>query len=132
VEGLLHGQEEFASEKFLAPDLVVHEVANALFVQHKVLHSISDGLPYLDRLFRAIESGSLTLVPVTEDLAIAAYEIAIGNAAAVYDCIFVALALQREMQLKTRDRKQAEILEHERRRRFAPGHSDDKARRAND
>lgn|GEM_PF-6669609 len=111
---------------------MVLEVANTLFVQHNVLHNISDGLPYLDRLFRAIESGSLTLVPVTEELALAAYEIAAGNAAAVYDCIFVALALQREMQLKTRDRKQAQILELERRRRFASRHPEDRTGGAND
>ncbi|MDG7007273.1 MAG: type II toxin-antitoxin system VapC family toxin [Nitrososphaerota archaeon] len=129
VEGLLNGQDEFASERFLAPDLIVHEVANTLFVQHRVLHTIPDGLPYVERLFRAIETGSLILVPVTEDLAVAAYKIASGNAAAVYDCVFIALALQREMQLKTRDRKQAEILELERRKRSAQKHPDDKARR---
>ena len=116
VEGLLTGQAEFEADRFLAPELLVHEVSNALFVQHQILHRIPDGLPYLKRLFDAIASDSLVLVPSSEELARETYEIASRSGAAVYDCVFVALALQNGMQLRTLDRKQADIFEMEKRR----------------
>jgi predicted nucleic acid-binding protein len=132
VEGLLAGHREFESETLLAPDLVVPEVANALFVHHRILHAIPDGLPYLARLFRAIESGSLVLVPVTEDLASASYEIAANNDSAIYGCVFIALALRSGLQLRTRDRRQAEVLENERKRLPSRGHRDSGERSPHD
>ena len=116
VESLLTGQEVFEADRFLAPELAIHEVSNALFVQHRVLHRIPDGLPYLMRLFEAVASDSLILVPSTKELALQTYEIASRTGVTVYDCVFIALALQKGMQLRTLDRKQAQIFESEKRR----------------
>jgi predicted nucleic acid-binding protein len=116
VQGLLTGQAEFEADRFLVPELVIHEVSNALFVQHRILHRIPDGLPYLKRLFDAIASDSLILVPSSRELALETYEIASRTGATVYDCVFIALALQYGMQLRTLDDKQAQIFEVEKSR----------------
>ena len=131
VEGLLNGQAEFEADRFLAPDLLIHEVSNALFVQHRILHRIPDGLPYLKRLFEAIASDSLILVPSSRELARETYEIASRTGAAVYDCVFIALALQNGMQLRTLDSMQTQIFEAEKRRHrtTAPSGSEEEARR---
>jgi predicted nucleic acid-binding protein len=100
----------------IVPDIAVPEVLNAIFVQHQVLHLIDDGLPYLEELFKIIDAELIEVVDCTKDLVLEAYQIAARNGEATYDCLFIALALRLNLQLKTLDRRQAEIMETERSR----------------
>ena len=114
---------EFEGDSMVVPDIAVSEVMNAIFVQRHVLHLIEDGRPYLERLFRIIDAQLIEVVECTKDLVLEAYQIANRNGGATYDCLFVALALRTNLQLKTRDRRQAEIMETERSRNIQGGHS---------
>ena len=113
VEALLSGGDEFQGETFVAPDFAINEVANAFFVQEHSLHSIEDGLPYIERLFEAIDAESLSIVTSSKELVKDAYDIASRSGGSTYDCLFVALALRGNLELKTRDRRQAGVFQAE-------------------
>jgi predicted nucleic acid-binding protein len=113
---------EFEGESMVVPDIAIPEVMNAIFVQHHVLHLIEDGRPYLERLFRIIDAELIEVVESTKDLILEAYQIAARNRGATYDCLFIALALRTNLQLKTRDRRLAEIMETEKSRKMQGGH----------
>lgn len=116
VDGLLEAGSEFTGEPILVPDIAVAEVVNALFVQERVLHHIEDGRPYLDRLFQVVDAEVVQVVASSRDTVLDAYRIAARNGGAVYDCLFVALALRLGLPLKTRDKRQAAIMDRERSR----------------
>ncbi len=113
VDRLLRKRAEFVEEQFMAPDILVPEVVNAILVQQRVFHRLEDGLPYMEAFFDAVDVDSLRLVKVTGSLAGEAYEIALRNNEAIYDCLFVALALSYGEGLKTNDRRQARVYEKE-------------------
>ncbi|MDE1852635.1 MAG: PIN domain-containing protein [Thaumarchaeota archaeon] len=119
VERIVERRAEFAEEEFLAPDFAIPEVINAILVQHRILHMLKDGRPYVSALFEAVDADSLRLVKVTESLAREAYEIALRNDEVIYDCIFVALALRYGGDLKTVDRRQAQVYAKESARKNA-------------
>ncbi|HEV2226876.1 MAG TPA: type II toxin-antitoxin system VapC family toxin [Nitrososphaerales archaeon] len=107
----------------VAPDLAIHEVTNALYVQQHVLNAIKSGLSYVDKLFEAVDAQALEVVASSKALVGEAFEIAIRNGGTTYDCLFVALALRMNLELRTIDKKQARIFESERVRRESGGSS---------
>lgn len=109
VERLLENRGSWGEEELVSPDLAVAEVVNAVLLQQRIFHSIQDGAPYIRSFFDAIDAGSLQLVRITESLAAEAYDVALRNNATFYDCLFVALALRYGTDLKTLDRKQAQV-----------------------
>lgn len=113
VEELLSGGSALERDAVIVPDLAIHEVANAIFVQEHILHKIQDGSIYLGLMFEAIESGLIRTIESSEELIGAAYEVAGRNGAAFYDCLFVAVALSTGQILKTRDEKQKRIYDKE-------------------
>jgi predicted nucleic acid-binding protein len=117
VESLLASGEEFERDTMVTSDLAIHEVANAMYVQQYVLNTIKDGLAYVDRYYEAVEAGALEVVSTSKALVGEAFEIASRNGEAIYDCIFVALALSLNSELRTIDKRQARIFENERSRR---------------
>lgn len=116
VDRLVRERGDFVDEECLAPDFVVPEVVNAILVQQETLHILADGKPYVRALFEAIDADSLKLVVVSQPLVESALDIAVRNGEAIYDSIFVALALEHGDGLKTIDRKQAQVYENELRR----------------
>lgn len=114
VEALLGEGSEFEGEPLTVPDIAVAEVMNALYVQHHVLHLIEDGAPYLERLFKIIDVGAVQVVPSSIDVVLDAYQMASRHRRGTYDCLFVALALRSNSQLKTKDKGQAKLMEEER------------------
>ena len=117
VDSLLGGVAKFEEEQMLVPDFAVAEAMNAFYVQERVLRVIDDGRPYVRRLFLAMEAGAVEVVGSSKDVILDAYEIGVRHKAAPYDCIFVALALRLGKELRTRDRRQAEIMASESARR---------------
>jgi len=113
VERLIERRGDWGTEDLVSPDLAVPEVVNAVLIQERILHTLSDGRPYIESLFGAVDSAALQLVKVTESLVEEAYEIAMRNGQAIYDCIFVALALKYGVPLKTNDRRQAKVFADE-------------------
>lgn len=118
VESLLATGDEFEGETMVAPDLAIHEVTSALYVQQFVLNAIKDGLAYVDKFFEALDAQALEVVTSSKALVSEAFEIASRNDGSTYDCLFVALALRLNLELKTIDKKQARIFESEKLRRM--------------
>jgi predicted nucleic acid-binding protein len=116
-ERLVKNRGELGEQEVVAPDLAVPEVINAILTQQRIFRALKGGLPYVNALFGAVESGSLQLVGVTSSLAREAYEIAIRNREAFYDCVYVALALRHRADLRTLDRRQEKVMKDEARRR---------------
>jgi predicted nucleic acid-binding protein len=114
LESILAAGEEFEGETMVAPDLAIHEVSNALYVQQYVLNSIKDGLVYVDKFYEAVDAHALEVVNSSRALVGEAFEIASRNGGTTYDCLFVALALRMNLELKTFDKRQARIFESER------------------
>jgi predicted nucleic acid-binding protein len=102
----------------VAPDLAIHEVANAMYIQQHVLNAVKDGLVYIDKFYEAIEAQALEVVTSSRALVGEAFEIASRNGGTTYDCLFVALALRMDLELRTIDKKQARIFETEKTKRM--------------
>jgi predicted nucleic acid-binding protein len=117
VESLLTIGDRFESETMVAPDLAIHEVTNALYVQQFLLNSIKNGLAYVDKFYEAVDAKALEVVTTSKALVGEAFEIASRNGGTTYDCLFVALALRMNLELKTIDKGQARIFESEKSKR---------------
>ena len=120
IDYLLSQGTTTGEEQMVAPDLVVYEVANAIFVRERILHLTDSGRRYVSALFKAIDASVIELVDSSEGLMKEAYEIAARNNAAVYDCVFVALSLRSGLHLETRDTRQMKIFELEKARLSGP------------
>jgi len=117
VESLLAKGDQFEDEDMVAPDLAIHEVTNALFVQHFLLKVIKNGLAYVDKFYEAVDAQALEVVTSSKALVGEAFEIASRNGGTTHDCLFVALALRMNLELRTLDKGQARIFESEKSRR---------------
>lgn len=92
----------------IAPDLALIEVTNALWRKIRV----GEVTPL--QVNKAIEEmgAILTLWPVTAEMTRLAFEIAQKIGHSMYDCMFLACAMQEEAQLITADVKFAEKIKH--------------------
>jgi len=94
----------------VAPELALYEVSNSLWKHEAVLHDISDGREYLDLLFQLVSTETIRLVIPDEKIAGEAYKLAVTKKCTVYDAIFVALAIDLGLELKTFDEAQRSLL----------------------
>jgi predicted nucleic acid-binding protein len=85
-------------------------VANAIWKQDCLLKKIEDGQIYLGYFYGLIDSGKIVVMYPNENLTHESYLVAKGNNIAMYDSIFICLAVKLGLNLKTLDNKQAEIF----------------------
>jgi predicted nucleic acid-binding protein len=112
VEGLLKRKELFEDEDFLLTlDLAVYEVANSIWKHEFLLKDVEDGIEYIAILQGLIESGKIRLLHAGKEIMKSAYSIASKNKRPLYDCVFIALALELSAELATYDRRQVELLQ---------------------
>jgi predicted nucleic acid-binding protein len=90
--------------------LAVYEVANAIWKQECLLKKLADGQIYLEHFYGLIDSGKITLLYPNENLMQESYRIAKAQGIAMYDSIFICLAIKLELSLRTLDHKQDEIF----------------------
>ena len=108
------------SAKLIAPDLMISECANILWkkVQRKELHKNEALLAA-----RLLQGAEIELLP-TRSLLEATAQLAIGLAHPAYDCVYLALAMERGCRLVTADdrllRKVAESRRKQLRDTVAP------------
>jgi len=96
---------------------MVYEVANAIWRHEHLLKDLADGKPYLSTLWSLIDAGKITLIPPNEKLTFMAYSMARMNGIAIYDAIFVCLAIDSGMALKTFDKIQERTFESEKKKK---------------
>ena len=111
MEGLLTKKENLSKDQVVAPQLLVYEVTNAIWKQDCLLKNIDNGQTYLEFFYGLIDSGRIEILPTNEKLIQESYSMAKRNRIAVYDSIFVCLAIELGLNLRTLDKKQAEIFE---------------------
>jgi predicted nucleic acid-binding protein len=68
-----------------------------------------EGEAYLEHFYGLIETGKITLLYPNQHLMHEAYQIAKENRVALYDSIFICLAIKLKLNFKTLDQKQQEI-----------------------
>lgn len=105
------------NEQIIAPDMVVYEVANAIWKQEHLMKNLEDGKQYITIFHGLIESGNITVLPPNESLMQDSYLIAKQNSITVYDAVFVVLALQLNVSLKTLDKVQTRVFRTEKNKR---------------
>lgn len=94
-------------------DLALHEVVNSIWKHEYIIKDIKGGVDFVSIIIDLIDSGAIVLVSPNKRLIEKAYHIAAKYKTTFYDCIFVALAMEMGLTLKTLDGKQERILKTE-------------------
>jgi predicted nucleic acid-binding protein len=113
VEGLLINKELLSQDQIIAPELIIYEVANALWKREYLINDLQNGKLYLSFLYDLIGAGKITVMLPSEKLMQDSYSIAKRNGMTTYDAIFVCLAIKLGLTLKTLDKKQTLAFDSE-------------------
>ncbi|MCL4328610.1 MAG: type II toxin-antitoxin system VapC family toxin [Candidatus Thermoplasmatota archaeon] len=113
VGGLLRDQTIFESEDFLVPELALYEIVNVIWKHEMLIRDIRRGLDYIEALDELIDAGVITVITYGDKISRAAYGISLRRKIAVYDSIFIALALETSLDLVTLDKEQRKAFEGE-------------------
>jgi predicted nucleic acid-binding protein len=92
---------KYASDSFIAPDLIVVELGNAIW--KRAVRGTVDPADAIGAL--EIATGLLTRLVPTQELAPRAIEIAIALRHPIYDCFYLALAERERVPLVTADKR---------------------------
>jgi predicted nucleic acid-binding protein len=114
VHGLLRDRNVLESDSIITLDLALHEVVNSVWKHQYIIKDIKQGYDFVSVMFEMIDSNAIVLVRPDRKLVELAYNIAAKHKTSFYDCIFVALAIEVGLALKTMDEQQAKILKAER------------------
>ena len=117
VEGILRDATLLENEALVCPDLVLYEVVNTLWKHQVLFHDLEDAQERIELLSGLVSNERVQLVRPDRKLLSETYTISVKHNRPVYDCVFIALALQLKMELATFDDKQSTILNEERRTR---------------
>ncbi len=113
--GLLRDASLLENEKFVAPDLALYEVVNALWKHETIVKDLRDSSVRIRLFSELISTEAVQLIRPDGKLLGETYSLSIKHRAPVYDTIFVALALELGLDLKTFDSRQSTIMSKEER-----------------
>ncbi len=93
-------------------DLMLKEVLNAIWKHYSIFRSIPIGIAYAKKniLFKLTDQEIIRIEPQHKYLE-PAFDFALKNKATIYDSLYIVQALQKQAQLLTSDKKQAETAE---------------------
>lgn len=114
IEGILHDAVLLENEVLVCPDLALHEVLNAIWKHETLLHDLMDAREYVELFLDLISHESVHLVRPDTKLLNYTYRFSLRHGMTIYDCVFIALALQLKTELATFDGKQSALLNEER------------------
>jgi predicted nucleic acid-binding protein len=113
VEGLLTDRSLLRQDRIVAPDIAVYEAVGAVWKHEQVLNKIKEGKMFLSALTDLIRTGDLLTVEPNERLLLDAYGVAIRHRIHPHDAVFIALAIENGLELKTLDADQRRAYEDE-------------------
>ena len=113
MEGLLKDKKLLSDDQIVAPELILYEVANAIWKHEHLLKDLENGKPYLSIFYGLIDAGKITILSPNEHLMQESYSIAKRNGITVYDAVFVSLAIKLGLALKSYDRGQISAFKSE-------------------
>jgi predicted nucleic acid-binding protein len=115
VEGILRKARLVENETMVAPDLALYEVVNTLWKHETMIGDLDDSSSHIDLVLELVSTGAILLVRPDKKLLNQTYYLSVKYRTSVYDTVFVALALQLGLELKTYDEKQAKMFSKEKR-----------------
>ena len=113
MKAILEDTNLFTKQKIVAPDIVVYEVANAIWKQEHLMNILKEGEQYIAIFLGLIKSGNITILSPNEPLIQDSYAIAKRNNITVYDAVFIALAIKLDSKLGSLDKIQTQIYKKE-------------------
>jgi len=114
IEAMLRDVGLLENDTFIAPDLALYEVVNTLWKHEILIRDLKDAAVRIDLFADLISNQKVRLLRPDRKLLDKAYAISVRHRIPVYDTVFVALALQLGLELKTFDNKQSTMLSEER------------------
>jgi predicted nucleic acid-binding protein len=105
---LVHGLLKDAAllendDAIVSPDLALYDVINAIWKHEAVLKDIKGGSRHIAMLSELESSGRLRFVRPDRQVIDRTYQLALRKKCALYDAVFVALASDLGLELKTFD-----------------------------
>jgi predicted nucleic acid-binding protein len=110
IEALLREASLLENEVFVAPDLTLYEVINTLWKHQTLLKDLHNSTERIHLFHELITSEIIQLVRPDRKLLDEAYSLSLKHQQPIYDTIFIALALQLGLELKTFDSRQSKTL----------------------
>lgn len=114
IEGILRDATVLESETLVAPDVALYEVVNALWKHETLIRDIIDAHERIVLLSDLVSNERVQLVRPDRELLDETYALSHKHRLTIYDCVFIALALQLKTELATFDSKQSKVLSEER------------------
>ena len=113
TEGILRDAALLEKETLVSPDLALYEVVNTLWKHEILIGDVKDSQERIELLLDLISNEQVRLVRPDKKLLNESYALSLKHRLPIYDSIFVALALQLNMDLATFDNKQSTVLTKE-------------------
>ena len=114
VEAILRDASLLEGETIITPDLTIYETVNTLWKHETLIGDLKDSFLRVTLLLELISAGAIQLVRPDEKLMRDTYALSAKHRLPIDDMVFVALALELGLELKTFDNEQANILSGER------------------
>jgi len=114
VEAILRNAKLLDDEVIVAPDLALYEILNTIWKHETLIGDLQNPSLHVELVLELISAETVLLVRPDERLVNDAYALSVKYRTPVYDTVFVALALQLGLELRTFDDKQTKILSKER------------------
>jgi predicted nucleic acid-binding protein len=113
VEGLLKKKSLLKEDQIIIPELALYETTNSIWKHEHVLKDLKDGSAYLSILYELMDAGTILVLSPNQQSMLKTYMIASRHKVSVYDSVFVSLALELGLVLKTYDDNQMRIMRSE-------------------
>jgi len=114
VEAILRDARLLENETLITPDLTLYETVNIIWKHETLTGDLKDSSHRIDLLQELVSATVIELVRPDERLLKDTYALSTKHKVPVYDTVFVALALELGVELKTFDSRQASIMSKER------------------
>jgi predicted nucleic acid-binding protein len=113
VEAILRNASLLEDDTFIAPDLALYEIPNTMWKHQILFADLKEPSPFFDLFFQLLESETIQLVRPDARLLKHAYALSVKHRSSLYDTVFISLALDLGLELKTFDDNQKRILSEE-------------------
>lgn len=115
IEALLRDASLLENEDLVAPDLALYEVVNTLWKHQVLIRDLEDASVHIELFIDLTSDRRVQLLRPDRKLIDKALALSVKHRIPTYDAVFVALALQLGVELKTYDARQSSIFSQERR-----------------
>ena len=113
IEGLLRNASLLEHETFVSPDLALYEVINTIWKHETLIKDVTDSWARISLFLELVSAEKVQLVRPDRKLVAETYALSRKHRMSTYDLVFVAIAIELGLELKTYDAQQAAIMSKE-------------------